>query len=73
MWLQKLVACFDAADLRGTQAEREQGTVSHRELMQLRMMIRKQWHNSLRLTLFYWLNMMLCKYIKMCTPYFFWI
>ena len=41
MWLQKLVACFDAAGLRGTQAGWELGTVSHRDLMKFRLMIRK--------------------------------
>ena len=45
MWLPKLVACYDAAGLRGTQAEWELGrepTVSHVELMKFRLMIRKQ-------------------------------
>ena len=42
MWLPKLVACYDAAGLRGTQAEWELGTVSHIELMKFRLMIRKQ-------------------------------
>ena len=49
MSLQKLVACDDAADLRGTQAEWELGTVSHRESMKFRLMIRKKWHSSLTL------------------------
>ena len=40
MWLPKLVACYDAAGLRGTQAEWELGTVSHLELMKFRLMIR---------------------------------
>ena len=42
MWLPKLVACYDAAGLRGTQAEWELGTVSHIELIKFRLMIRKQ-------------------------------
>ena len=42
MWLPKLVACYDSAGLRGTQAEWELGTVSHLELMKFRLMIRKQ-------------------------------
>ena len=42
MWLPKLVACYDAAGLRGTLAEWELGTVSHIELMKFRLMIRKQ-------------------------------
>ena len=45
MWLPKLVACYDAAGLRGTQAEWELGrgpTVSHIELMKFRLKIRKQ-------------------------------
>ena len=42
MWLQKLVACFDAAGLRGIQAEWGLGTLSHRELMKIRVMIRKK-------------------------------
>ena len=42
MWLPKLVACYDAAGLRGTQAEWELGTVSHIELMKFRLMIRKE-------------------------------
>ena len=54
VWLPKLVACYDAAGLRGTQAEWELGTVSHLELMKFRLMIRKKiTHYSLRLTLFY--------------------
>ena len=42
MWLPKSVACYDAAGLRGTQAEWELGTVNHIELMKFRLMIRKQ-------------------------------
>ena len=42
MWLPKLVACYDAAGLRGTQAEWELGTVSHPELMKYRLVIRKK-------------------------------
>ena len=34
--------CFDAAGLRGTQAEWELGTVSHCELMKFRLMIREK-------------------------------
>ena len=30
MWLRKLIACYDAAGLRGTQAEWELGTVCQR-------------------------------------------
>ena len=41
MWLPKLVACYDAAGLRGTQAEWKLGTVSLLELMRFRLMIRK--------------------------------
>ena len=36
-----MVACYDATDLRGTQAEWKQSTVSHLELKKFRMMIRK--------------------------------
>ena len=36
------LACFDAAGLRGTQAEWELGTASHRELMKPRLMIRSK-------------------------------
>ena len=35
-------ACYDAAGLRGTQAEWELGTVSPLELMKFRLMIRKK-------------------------------
>ena len=42
MWLPKLVACYDAAGLRGTQAEWELCTVSYLELMKFRLMIRKK-------------------------------
>ena len=42
MWLPKLVACYDAAGLRGTQAEWELGTVSHLGLKKIRLMIRKK-------------------------------
>ena len=42
MWLTKLVAFYNAAGLRGTQAEWELGTVSHLELMKFRLMIRKR-------------------------------
>ena len=40
--MPKLVACCDAAGLRGTHAEWELGTASHLELMKFRLMIRKQ-------------------------------
>ena len=40
--LPKLVACYDAAGLRGTQAEWELGTVSHLELMKFMLIIRKK-------------------------------
>ena len=36
------LACYDAAGLRGTQAEWELGTVSPLELMKFRLMIRKK-------------------------------
>ena len=42
MWLQKLVACFDAARLRSPQAEWELGKVSHCEIMNFRLMTRKK-------------------------------
>ena len=42
MRLPKLVACYDAAGLRGTQAKWELGTVCHLELMKFRLMIRKK-------------------------------
>ena len=48
--LPKLVACYDAAGLRGTRAEWELGTVSYLELMKFMLMIRKK--ISLRLTVF---------------------
>ena len=40
--LPKLVACYDAAGLRGTQAECELGTVSHLELLKFMLMLRKK-------------------------------
>ena len=36
------LACYDAAGLRGTQAEWELGTVSPLELVKFRLMIRKK-------------------------------
>ena len=40
--MPKLVACYDAAGLRGTQDEWELGTVSHLELIQFMLMIMKK-------------------------------
>ena len=82
MWLTKLVACYDAAGLPGTQAEWELGTISHIELLKFRLRIRKQNGTLLSqtnvvllieydvLTIMYY---EIIKYIKMCTAYFFWI
>ena len=82
MWLPKLVACYDAAGLRVTQAEWELGTVSHLELMKFRLMIRKKMAQlsqtnfvllieyDVLASMYYEINR---AYIKMCTAYFFWI
>ena len=78
MWLRKLVACYDAAGLRGKQAEWELGTVSHRESLKFRLMIKKKMPqlsqtNSVLLIdydvlaiMYYEINM-----CKMCTAYLF--
>ena len=82
MWLPKLVACYDAAGMRGTQAEWELGAVGHLELIKFRLMIRKKMAQlsqtnvvllieyDVLAIMYYEINR---AYIKMCTAYFFWI
>ena len=44
MWLRKLVACYDAAGLRGRlhTLNGKLGTVNHRKLIKFRLMIKKK-------------------------------
>ena len=79
MWLTKLVACYDAAGLRGTQAEWKLGTISHLELIKLRLMIRKNMAqlSQTNVVLLIEYDVLAIRYYEIntlkCVLHFFWI